>query len=157
MFIIVVGHYISVSYILKHHPFASSFTNYFLSMPFSFKVIQIILSVGVLQSFEIGFLNTSSFKTVGNDKVTSLPTSQPESKSDIQRDEQMELARNNSAMEDEVEQGEFCVKMKPLHDGDKLSERQMAALGCLFEYVMVPSSPDASGLSKCLSQAGRYI
>ncbi len=119
-------------------------------MPFPFSIKHLILSIGILYLLETKNVNTTSPISIRNHSFTKHPELQPEGT-------QRELEGNKSIPEDEMNRGEFCVKMKPLEAGDNFSMRQMTAMGCLFEYVTRPSNPDGIGLLNCFSQAGRNI
>ncbi len=130
---------------------------YCQSMPLPFSTKHLIPAVGILHLIAIKNVNTASYISTSNHSFTKHPGPQPEDKPEIHRGKPIELEGNTSIAEDEMKKGEFCVKMKPLEAGDKLSTNQMTALGCLFEYVTRPSHPDGIGLLNCFSQAGRNI
>ncbi len=126
-------------------------------MPFNFTVKYLILAMGFLQLPDIEPFNTTNLTSLNNDSFAKHPELHSEGNTDVQSSKQTELMQNKSVTEEDIRRGEFCVKMKALQTGDKLSKRQTSALGCLFEYVMVSSNQDALRLLNCLSQAGMYL
>ena len=126
-------------------------------MPFPFTVKFLILAMGFLQLPNIETFNTTNLTSLNDDSFAKHPEPHSEGNTEVQRAKQTELVQNRSVTEEDIRRGEFCVKMKALKTGDKLTKRQTSALGCLFEYVMVSSNPDAVRLLNCLSQAGMYF
>ncbi len=120
-------------------------------MSFLCKVIQLILCSGVLQTNRA---DTTGQLAAHNESIAKSPIPQHEDKSAIQQNEERGWMQNNSLAEDKDKEKEFCVLMKPLSGDEIQTERQSAALACLFFHGM-QASGDASALFNCLSQQGR--